>query len=157
MPRAYTCNVDPAWIDYNNHLRDGFYAVMASASIDALMDQLGLDEAYRQRTRCTLYTLEMHLRFLREIKGDARVRLESFPVEFDAKRLRLLIAMYTEAGDEPAAVVDALLMHVHQGATVRGEAFAAPTRERLEAWSAAPVDPRLLALGSRVLAIRRGP
>ena len=67
VPRAYTCSVDPAWIDYNNHLRDGFYAVMASASIDALMDELGLDEAYRQRTLCTLYTLEMHLRFLREI------------------------------------------------------------------------------------------
>jgi len=33
------------------------------------MDHLGLDEAYRKSTRCTLYTLEMHIHFLHEVKG----------------------------------------------------------------------------------------
>lgn len=155
-PRVFACDVDPAWIDYNGHLRDGFYAVIASASIDALMDDLGLDEAYREQTRCTLYTLEMHLRFLQEIKGNARVLLESFPVEVDAKRLRLLIAMRSEGNDATAAVIDTMLMHVHQGVTVKAEPFPEIARSRLHAWSISPVDPQLLALGSRRLTLQRG-
>ena len=155
-PRAYLCDVDPAWIDYNNHLRDAYYAVIASASVDALMDDLGMDERYRQQTQCTLYTLEMHLRFLREVKGNARLVLQSFPVEYDTKRLRLLIAMRTTDSDQTAAVIDLMLMHVHQGATVRSEPFPEMTRTRLAAWSALTVDPELLALGSRLLTLKRG-
>ena len=33
------------WIDYNGHLRDAYYGVVASLAIDALMDHLGLDRA----------------------------------------------------------------------------------------------------------------
>ena len=33
------------------------------------MDQLGLDAGYRERTHCTLYTLELHMHFLHEIKA----------------------------------------------------------------------------------------
>lgn len=155
-PRAYVCPVDPAWIDYNGHLRDGYYAVVASASIDALMDDLGLDAGYRAQTACTLYTLEMHLRFLREVKGDTGLTLESYPVEFDAKRLRLLITLRTTGSTETSAVIDTLLMHVHQGETVRSSAFPEATRARLEAWSATPVSPELIALGSRTLTLKRG-
>jgi acyl-CoA thioester hydrolase len=156
-PRIYHCGIDPAWIDYNRHLRDGYYTVIASAAIDALMDDLGLDADYRQQTQCTLYTLEMHVRFLREVKADARLALESFPVEFDAKRLRLLIAMRAAGADDVAAVVDSMLMHVHQGESVRSEPFPAAVRDRLASWSTRPVDPGLLALGSRALTTRRGP
>ena len=53
--------IEPDWIDYNGHLRDAYYVVVLSDATDALMDHLGLDAAYRARTRCTLYTLEMHL------------------------------------------------------------------------------------------------
>jgi acyl-CoA thioesterase FadM len=149
-------DIEPAWIDYNGHLRDGYYALIASASIDALMDDLGMDERYRQQTQHTLYTLEMHLRFLREIKGSARLVLERYPVEFDAKRLRLLIVMRTAGSDETAAVIDTMLMHVHQGSTVRSEPFPEITRTRLAAWRAPAVNPELLALGSRPLTLKRG-
>ena len=157
MPRDYRCQIDPGWIDYNRHLRDGYYGVIASAAIDALMDDLGLDADYRSRTACTLYTLEMHLRYLREIKGDARVVVRSFALESDAKRLRLLIDMRTEGSDAPAAVVDTMLMHVHQGATVRSEPFPAEVRARIEAWSTHAVDADLVALGSRALTLGRRP
>ena len=39
-----------------------------SQATDALMDHLGLDAAYRTRTHCTLYTLEMHIHYLQEVK-----------------------------------------------------------------------------------------
>lgn len=154
-PGPHECGIDPAWIDYNGHLRDGYYALIASASIDTLMDDLGIDEAYRRDERCTLYTLEMHLRFLREIKGSARLRIDRYPAEFDAKRLRLLIAMRDAGTDEVAAVADVMLMHVHQGATVRGAPFPPAIHERLTVWQALGVPEDLRALGSRALTLQR--
>ena len=62
-------NVEPAWIDYNGHLRDAYYGLVMSYAIDDIMDHLGLDAPYRERTRCTLYTLELHMRYLHEVKS----------------------------------------------------------------------------------------
>lgn len=155
-PNVYQQSIDPQWIDYNGHLRDGYYALIASASIDALMDDLGLDDHYRRDTHCTLYTLEMHVRFLKEVKGDATLILDRYPAELDAKRLRLLIAMRSSSrSDDIAAVVDVMLMHVHQGESVRASAFPAMTNERLNAWRAQPIPDNVLALGSRPLSLSR--
>jgi acyl-CoA thioester hydrolase len=149
----YECAIDPSWIDYNGHLRDGYYVVIASAGIDALMDDLGVDESYRRATQCTLYSLELHVRFLREIKGDARLCIDRYPVQFDAKRLRLLLAMRPAGTVEVAAVVDIMLMHVHQGATVRAAPFPPEIHERIAIWHALGVPEEVLELGSRPLAL----
>lgn len=154
-PGPHECGIDPAWIDYNGHLRDGYYALIASASIDTLMDDLGIDEAYRRDERCTLYTLEMHVRFLREIKGGARLRVDRYPAEFDAKRLRLLIALRPADTGDIAAVVDVMLMHVHQGEAVRGEPFPPAIHQRLVAWQSLGMPEELRALGSRPLTLHR--
>ena len=63
----YRTAVAPDWIDYNGHLRDAYYVVALSSAIDALMDEIGIDAAYRARTRCTLYSLEMHVHWLHEV------------------------------------------------------------------------------------------
>ena len=39
------------------------------------MDQLGLDAAYRERTHCTLYTLELHMHYLHEVKATDELRV----------------------------------------------------------------------------------
>ena len=156
-PQVYRSTVDAAWIDYNGHMRDGYYAVLASASIDALMDDLGIDAAYRQREHCTLYTLEMHLRLLREIKRDDGLLLESFLLDFDAKRMQLLISIGIAREPEPAAAVDVMLMHVQQGESVRSAPFPEVVRQRLSAWHQRSVPATLLALGSRALQLSRKP
>ncbi|MBM4219306.1 MAG: thioesterase [Gammaproteobacteria bacterium] len=156
-PGPHECGVDPAWIDYNGHLRDGYFAVIASASIDALMDDLGIDESYRRATHCTLYTLELHLRFLREIKGGERLRIDWYPAEFDAKRLRLLLAMRPAGTGEIAAVVDVMLIHVRQDATVRSAPFPPAVQQRIADWHALGVPGEVLELGSRPLTLRRPP
>ncbi len=66
---VYRADIEPAWIDYNGHLRDAYYGLIASYAIDDVMDHLGLDAAYRERTQCTLYTLELHMHYLHEVKS----------------------------------------------------------------------------------------
>ena len=50
-PAPYRTRVDAQWIDYNGHMRDAFYSLVISLATDDLMDQLGMDAAYRAATR----------------------------------------------------------------------------------------------------------
>ncbi|MER0242458.1 thioesterase family protein [Streptomyces sp. HSW2009] len=59
--------VRPEWIDYNGHLSEAYYVLVFGHATDALMDHVGLDADYRRRTGCSLYTVEAHVRYLREV------------------------------------------------------------------------------------------
>ena len=74
-------------IDYNGHLRDAYYVLILSLATDALMDRIGLDAAYRARTHCTLYTLEMHVHYLHEVKQSDTVLVKLRVLGADHKRL----------------------------------------------------------------------
>lgn len=58
----------PEWIDYNGHMQDAYYGLVFSQAVDALQDDVGFDQAYRQKTGCTIYLLEEHKFFLSEVK-----------------------------------------------------------------------------------------
>ena len=42
-----TGTVPPAWIDYNEHMNAGYYAIAFDSVVDDFMDRIGLDAAYR--------------------------------------------------------------------------------------------------------------
>ena len=60
----------PEWVDYNGHLRDAFYSLLFSYGVDGLMDRIGLDAAGREALSHSLFTLEAHIHYLREVLGD---------------------------------------------------------------------------------------
>jgi len=124
-PSIYRTPVAPEWIDYNGHLRDGYYTVVFSSAIDALMEELGLDAGYRQRTNCTLYTLELHVHFMREVKQsdalDIRVRI----LGADRKRVLAALDMYTARSADPVATAEFMLLHVRKGPAPAGAEFPA--------------------------------
>ena len=153
----YRAAIEPGWIDYNGHLRDAYYGLIVSLAIDDVMDTLGLDAAYRERTRCTLYTLEMHLHFLHEVKGDDVLDVETSVLDADEKRLHLGCRLTCASVAGPLAAADVMLLHVQQGDAPRSAAFPAEVAQRLRdlqlpAGAAAEWVPR-----SRKIEIRRRP
>jgi acyl-CoA thioester hydrolase len=104
----------PAWIDYNRHMMDGYYAVAFSHATDKFMDYAGMDAAYRATTRGTLYTAEMHLTYLRELKEGATLRFTTQLLGSDAKRIHLFHCVYDAAADYLAATSEWMLLHVDQ-------------------------------------------
>ena len=121
----YRTGIAPAWIDYNGHLRDAYYGLIVSYAIDALMDRIGLDEAYRTRTGCTLYTLEMHMHFLQEVKAAATVATDVRILGADRKRIHAAFDLRSDPATEAAAVAEVMLMQVRQQAqSVASEPFA---------------------------------
>jgi len=111
----YETPIRPEWIDYNGHLRDAYYGLIASSACDALMDRIGVDAAYRARTQCTLYTLEMHQHFLHEVKSTERVSVTVTILGADHKRIHAGFALATAPGGKVAATVEMMLLHVRQG------------------------------------------
>ena len=104
----------PEWIDYNGHLRDAYYGLIFSESIDSLMDRVGLDATYRARTGGTLYTLEMHLHFLREVKLGETVRVALRILAADVKRIHAALELRRAGDSAVAAAAEVMLLHVCQ-------------------------------------------
>ena len=102
------------WIDYNGHVMDGYYSVIFGHAIDAVMVGIGIDADYRQRTGCSLYTLESHVRFLHEVKPDTTPEVRPRVVDVDAKRLRLCFEMIVD--DVVVATQESMTIHVDQRA-----------------------------------------
>jgi acyl-CoA thioester hydrolase len=107
--------VRPEWIDYNGHVRDAYYGLIASEATDALMDRLGLDAAYRARTGGTLYTVEMHVHFLGEIKRSDSVEVGVRILGFDHKRIHAAFEITRTGSPQAAATIEMMLLHVRQG------------------------------------------
>ena len=151
----YESAVLPEWIDYNGHLRDAYYTVILSLACDALMDRVGLDAAYRQRTGCTLYTLEMHLHFLREVKQSDRVAVTVRILDADHKRIHAAFELLRAGHDEPAAAAEMMLLHVaqHDG-TAHSTPLPAEVRAALAALATATAALPAAAHGSRRMGLR---
>ena len=121
----YSTPIAREWIDYNGHLRDAYYALIVSLATDALMERLGMDEGYRQRTRCTLYTLEMHVHFLREVKATDIVQVAVRILASDQKRIHAAFELRCAPRPDPVAGAELMLLHVMQGETPAAAPFPA--------------------------------
>lgn len=107
----------PEWVDYNGHLSEGYYVLVFGFATDALMDQVGMDADYLKRTGCSLYTVEAHVRYLREVPPDSEMLITTRVVEVGAKKLRLCHEMVVD--DVLRATTELVALHVdsEQGCT----------------------------------------
>ena len=154
---AYRVEIQPDWIDYNGHLRDAYYVVALSHAIDHVMDHLGLDAAYRERTHCTLYTLELHIHYLHEIKSSDELSVLTSVLDCDQKRIHAASDFLCPRIDGPAAAADLMLLHVHQGAKPASAPFPPEVSQRLEALKLTPAALAARGLGSRKIELKRRP
>ena len=102
------------WIDANRHMSDGFYAVVFGEASWRLMDHLGMDARYRARTGGTLYSVEAHLTWARELTLGQRLHVESLILGADVKRLRVFHRLFAGDAGDVAATMDVMMLHVVQ-------------------------------------------
>ncbi|GLY69594.1 thioesterase family protein [Amycolatopsis taiwanensis] len=127
--------VRPEWIDYNGHLSEAYYVLVFGYATDAVMDQVGLDERYRAGTGCSLYTVEAHVRYLREVGASAELVVISRIVGSGPKRLRLCHEMVVDG--VLVATEEILALHV-DGRQGRSVQFPRDVARRLAELSEAP-------------------
>lgn len=107
----YPVVVRPEWVDYNHHLNEGYYAVIFGNASDHVLEHLGFGPAYREEEGGTFYTVETHIRFLREVAEGARLEVASQVLGVDAKRLHLWHELLDDSG-ALSATAETMLLHV---------------------------------------------
>ena len=127
MPFHFETEVPRDWIDYNGHMRDSNFQLVFSLAVDALQDEVGFDAAYRAETGCTIYLLESHITYLREVRAGQLVAIETHVLGVDGKRFHLHMSM--READETVAVGEFMELHVRQSP----EPHAAPMPPRIAA------------------------
>ena len=126
---VYRTKIRDEWIDYNGHLSEAYYVLIFGFTSDQLMVHLGMDAEYRERTGCSLYTVEAHIRYLLEVQAEAEVEVVPQIVTVGDKKLHLAYEMYS-AGDL-VATEEILALHVG-GEPVASRVFPDDVRERIE-------------------------
>ncbi|NTW02160.1 MAG: hypothetical protein HGA19_12880 [Oscillochloris sp.] len=138
--------VQPEWIDYNGHLMDGYYAVAFAAVTDRFLELVGFGPAYPPASGHSVYTVESHLVYLREVRAGARLVYTTQLLGHDDRRIHLVHTMAEVGATTPAATNELLLVHVRQ-APVAVVPMPASFVERLAELAAAhaahPVPPQV--------------
>ena len=109
---ACRLSVSREWIDYNGHMNVGFYGVAFDKASDAVLDHLGLGEAYRHRAEASMFIVESHMIYDREVGEGDPLRFETLLLDGDEKRLHMFHAMYHEAEGYLAATTEMMGLHV---------------------------------------------
>jgi acyl-CoA thioester hydrolase len=138
--------VRPEWVDYNGHMSEAFYVLVFGHATDALLEEIGMDAAYRDRHGTSLYTLEAHVCYLAETLEGEALHVTTRVLGVDRKRVQLLHAMHRDVDGELVATEELLLCHVDVRAgrsTPLRDDIAAPLRRLRDAQRDLPVDARV--------------
>ena len=115
MPFEYNTSVKPEGIDYNGHMQDAYYVLVFSYAVDAFQDWVGFDIAYRTETDCTIYLVEEHKYFLREVKESDPITVQINVLGVSEKVFHLYCVM--KSGGHDVAISELMEMHVCQKPT----------------------------------------
>jgi acyl-CoA thioester hydrolase len=128
--------VEPGWIDYNGHLNMAYYNVLFDRAVDEVYELLSLGLSYVKEQKCSTFTAEVHVRYLRELLVDAPVRVTFHLLDFDHKRLHYFEQLYHADEGWLSATSENMALNVDMAAK-KTTAFPADVMERLRAMRAA--------------------
>lgn len=123
------------WVDYNGHMNVAYYVLIFDRATDVLFDAIGVGEAYRLSQRRSIFIVEAHVAYVRELRAGDPVRVESQILGHDDKRLHAFLRMAHAESGELAATYEILGLHVDM-ASRRAAPFPEPARARIGALAA---------------------
>ena len=107
----YSTRVDPEWVDYNGHMTESAYLVVAGGATDGLFRYVGIDQQYRE-AGYAFYTVETHINFKNEVKTDANLDVQTVVIAVDDKRLQFIHLIGNLETGETSCTVEQMLVHV---------------------------------------------
>ena len=151
MPFEYNTSVKPEWIDYNGHMQDAYYGLVFSYAVDAFQDWVGFDIAYRTETDCTIYLVEEHKYFLREVKESDPITVQINVLGVLEKVFHLYCVM--QSGGHDVAISELMEMHVCQKPTPKGAPIPLDIAARLNELIISDTQKSQIARRSRAMRI----
>ncbi len=142
--------VEPEWIDYNGHMNVGYYVIAFDKALDHVFDYLGIGVDYVSKSSNSVFTLQNHVHYLRELKAGDPYQVSFQLLAADEKRLHYYMEMNHVGQGFLAAAEEQVALHVSM-ATRKSAPFPASARERIAAMLAAHRDlPRPAYVGKPI-------
>jgi acyl-CoA thioester hydrolase len=104
--------IEMQWIDYNGHFNMAYYNVLFDRDSDVALSLVGLGPEYIKRTDNSYFTLEAHISYLRELRIEDAVVIETQLLDYDTKRLHYVQTMLHVTEGWKACVSENIVMHV---------------------------------------------
>jgi acyl-CoA thioester hydrolase len=104
--------VEPHWIDYNGHLNMAYYNVLFDRAVDETYELIGVGADYVATRRQSIFTAEVHVRYLRELHAGDPVRVTFQLLDYDAKRLHYFEQLFHAEEGWVSATSENLSLHV---------------------------------------------
>jgi acyl-CoA thioester hydrolase len=152
--RLYETEVKPEWVDYNGHMSEAFYVLVFGFTTDALLDLIGMDADRRELSGMSLYTLEVHVSYLREAREGEPLIVTTRLLDLDRKRAHLFHSMHHGADDGLLATEEVMMLNVDR-ARARSAPFPEDVATRLQEITEAHAGLTLPKQAGRSIAIRR--
>ncbi|CDQ20111.1 thioesterase family protein [Halobacillus karajensis] len=150
---SYKQTVPSEWVDYNGHMNDAEYNRAFSLATDAFIDHIGLDEQGREHYQYTIFTLETHTCYLKEMHEGKEFEVTARVLDYDVKRIHLFLTM-SNADGEVVATLEEMLMGIDQNEG-RPAPFPNETAEKIAAEYQAVADQERPKQLGRTIGIRR--
>jgi acyl-CoA thioester hydrolase len=104
--------VEQGWIDYNGHLNMAYYNVLFDRAVDEAFELLGCGIDYVRSCRHSCFTVEVHVRYLRELNAGDPVRVTFQLLNFDAKRMHYFEQLIHATEGWVSATSENMSLHV---------------------------------------------
>ena len=104
--------VRPEWIDSNGHMNLAFYVVVFDLATDKLYGKLAIGDAYREATGNSCFTAETHTVYEREVRLGDRLRVHTWLLGADTKRLHYFHELFHVESGERSAAQEMMALHI---------------------------------------------
>ena len=128
--RSSLMQIEPQWIDYNGHLNMAYYNVMFDRAVDQLWLELGIGPAYMKERNGSTFTVECHVRYLREIHLGDPVQVYVWLLAADDKRLHTFEELRHATEGWVSATSENMTIHIDM-TTRKAASFPPDVRERI--------------------------
>ena len=112
MIHVLSTAVPESWIDYNDHMTEGYYGVAFGNASDALLEMAGFGAEYRDTQRGSFYTVETHMQYLAEVKVGETLDFETMVLGVSRRSVHAFHVMKRSDGTI-AASQETLMLHVN--------------------------------------------
>ncbi len=109
--RLHSARVLPEWIDFNGHMTESRYLQVFGDGTESLLRYIGADATYH-RGGFSYYTVETHIRHLREAGVGAPLHIVTQVLGADEKRIHIFHSLFETESGTLLATAENMQLHV---------------------------------------------
>jgi len=104
--------VPPEYIDRYGHMNVKYYLEISARAFDGILEEIGIDSAYRTERRMGVFAAEHHIRYLAELHEGSEISAHIRVLDRSDKAAHLMTFIVDRSNARLSSIVELILLHV---------------------------------------------